>query len=104
MDFLFAEIMLWGRSEGWRWFNLGMAPLAGLEARPLAPVWCRMGAVAYRLGDSFYNFRGLRAFKAKFAPEWRPKYIATRGGLAAGQALLDVTALISGDVRGIFAK
>jgi phosphatidylglycerol lysyltransferase len=104
MDFLFAEIMLWGQGAGYRWFSLGMAPLAGLEARPLAPVWYRMGAAAYQLGDRFYNFRGLRSFKAKFIPEWRPKYVAVRGGLSAGPALIDIAALISGDVRGIFAK
>ena len=104
MDFLFSEVMLWGQSEGYRWFNLGMAPLAGLEARPLAPAWCRLGAAAHKVGDPFYNFRGLRAYKAKFAPEWRPKYLAVRGGLAAGPALLDIAALVAGDVRGIFAK
>ncbi len=31
MDYLFVEIMLWGKREGYRWFNLGMAPLSGLE-------------------------------------------------------------------------
>jgi phosphatidylglycerol lysyltransferase len=104
MDFLFAELMLWGQKEGYRWFSLGMAPLAGLDARPLAPAWYRLGAAARKLGDRFYNFRGLRTYKAKFAPEWRPKYVAVRGGLSAGPALLDIAALVSGDVRGIFAK
>ena len=31
MDYLFVELMLWGSRQGYRWFNLGMAPLAGLE-------------------------------------------------------------------------
>ncbi|HEY6353926.1 MAG TPA: bifunctional lysylphosphatidylglycerol flippase/synthetase MprF, partial [Burkholderiaceae bacterium] len=30
MDYLFVELMLWGREQGYRWFNLGMAPLSGL--------------------------------------------------------------------------
>jgi phosphatidylglycerol lysyltransferase len=81
-----------------------MAPLAGLEARPLAPVWYRLGAFAYKLGEHFYNFQGLRAYKAKFAPAWKPKYLATRGGLSVGPVLLDVAALVSDDVRGIFVK
>jgi phosphatidylglycerol lysyltransferase len=104
MDFLFAELLLWGQREGYRWFSLGMAPLAGLEARPLAPVWYRLGAFAYKLGEHFYNFQGLRAYKAKFAPAWKPKYLATRGGLSVGPVLLDVAALVSDDVRGIFVK
>ncbi|NLI41902.1 MAG: bifunctional lysylphosphatidylglycerol flippase/synthetase MprF, partial [Caldisericales bacterium] len=35
MDYLFVQIMLWGKQEGYRWFNLGMAPLSGLEAHAL---------------------------------------------------------------------
>ncbi len=35
MKYLFTQIMLWGKSEGYRWFNLGMAPLSGLENRAL---------------------------------------------------------------------
>ncbi len=37
MKFLFLELMLWGKERGFRWFNLGMAPLSGLEDRRLAP-------------------------------------------------------------------
>ena len=44
MDFMFAELMLWARAEGYRYFNLGMAPLSGLEQRRLAPLWNRTGA------------------------------------------------------------
>ena len=33
MEFLFVELMLWGKAEGYRWFNLGMAPLSGFEDR-----------------------------------------------------------------------
>src|SRR6185436_2788209 len=43
MDFLFIELMLHGRQEGYRWFNLGMAPLSGLESRPMAPLWAKVG-------------------------------------------------------------
>ena len=35
MDYLFIELMLWGREQGYQWFNLGMAPLVGPgESRP----------------------------------------------------------------------
>jgi lysylphosphatidylglycerol synthetase-like protein (DUF2156 family) len=30
MDYLFASLMVWGAGEGYRWFNLGMAPPADL--------------------------------------------------------------------------
>ena len=46
MDYLFIELMLWGQAQGYRWFNLGMAPLSGLETRALAPLWHRVGRAA----------------------------------------------------------
>ena len=70
MDYLFIELMLWGRNQGYRWFNLGMAPLSGLEAHPLAPAWHRVGNFIFRHGEHFYNFEGLRRYKMKFDPVW----------------------------------
>jgi phosphatidylglycerol lysyltransferase len=104
MDFLFIELMLWARTQGYRWLNLGMAPLAGLEQHPLAPVWHRVGNFVFRHGEHFYNFDGLRRYKAKFNPTWESKYLASPGGLVLPRVLLDVSALISGGVREIFSK
>jgi phosphatidylglycerol lysyltransferase len=50
MDYLIIELLLWGREQGYQWFNLGMAPLAGLEHHPLAPVWHRVGNFLFRHG------------------------------------------------------
>jgi phosphatidylglycerol lysyltransferase len=99
MDYLFAEIMLWGKANGYEWFSLGMAPLAGLEAHRLAPAWHKLGRLLYRYGENFYNFEGLRHYKDKFLPEWRPRYLATSSGFALPRVLLDITRLISGGLR-----
>ncbi|REJ76866.1 MAG: DUF2156 domain-containing protein [Acidobacteria bacterium] len=104
MDFLFCNLMLWGSSEGFAWFHLGMAPLAGLEQHALAPTWNRLGAWLFRHGEHFYNFRGLRAYKEKFSPQWEPRYIAAPDGLATSRALLDVATLISGGLRGLLMR
>ena len=104
MDFLFVELMLWGQAQGHRWLNLGMAPLAGLERHPLAPVWHRVGNFVFRYGEHFYNFHGLRRYKAKFNPVWESKYLASPGGLALPRVLLDISVLISGGVKELFAK
>jgi phosphatidylglycerol lysyltransferase len=101
MDFLFIELMLWGKARGYKWFNLGMAPLAGLEDRRLAPVWHKFGRLVYRWGDDFYNFEGLKRYKEKFLPQWRPRFLAAPGGLALPRILLDVTTLISGGSREV---
>jgi phosphatidylglycerol lysyltransferase len=104
MDFLFIELMLWGRREGYRWFNLGMAPLSGLEGRAIAPLWSRLGTLVYRHGEHFYNFQGLHQYKEKFDPVWEPRYLACPGGLALPRVLADVAALISRGFRGLVAK
>jgi phosphatidylglycerol lysyltransferase len=93
MEYLFTELMLWGRKEGYQWFNLGMAPLSGLESHSLAPLWSRFGNLVFRHGEHFYNFQGLRQYKEKFHPHWRPRYLASPGGLALPQILTDTATL-----------
>jgi phosphatidylglycerol lysyltransferase len=104
MDYLFIELMLWGRAQGYRWFNLGMAPLSGLEAHPLAPAWHRVGNFIFRHGEHFYNFEGLRRYKTKFDPVWEPRYLAARGGIALPRVLVDVSVLIAGGMKELFAR
>jgi phosphatidylglycerol lysyltransferase len=104
MEFLFICLMLWGKAQGYRWFNLGMAPLSGLENRALAPLWNRLGAFVFRHGEHFYNFQGLRQYKEKFDPRWQPKYLASPGGLALPRIFANLATLISGGVKGVVAK
>ena len=99
MDYLFVELMLWGSREGYRWFNFGMAPLAGLEDRTLAPLWHRAGAFVFRHGQHFYGFEGLRQYKQKFEPKWTPRYLACPGGLVLPVVLVSLAALVSGGPR-----
>lgn len=104
MEYLFIQMMLHGRNEGFSHFNLGMAPLAGLENRALAPLWNRVGALVYRFGENFYNFQGLREYKEKFDPIWEPRYLASPGGLQLPRILTNVSTLISGGISGLVAK
>jgi phosphatidylglycerol lysyltransferase len=104
MEYLFIQLMLWGKQEGYRWFNLGMAPLSGFEDRALAPFWNRLGAFIFRHGEHFYNFQGLRQYKDKFDPAWKPKYLASPGGLALPRILTDLASLISGGLKGVISK
>jgi phosphatidylglycerol lysyltransferase len=104
MDALFAWLLSWARQEGYQWFNLGMAPLSGLEASPVSPLWSKLGRLVYGYGEAFYNFQGLRAYKEKFDPVWEPRYLAYPGGLALPRVVTDVSALIAGGYRRIFIK
>ena len=104
MEYLFLQLMLWGKEEGYNWFDLGMAPLSGFEDRGLAPLWNRAGAYIFRHGEHFYNFQGLRQYKEKFYPQWVPRYIACPGGLAVPRILVNISALTSGGLKGVFLK
>ncbi len=87
-----------------RWFNLGMAPLAGIESGPAAPMWNRLAALIYTPGERFYNYQGLRRYKEKFAPVWTPRYLAAPGGLALPGILTGLASLISRGLGGIVAR
>ena len=96
--------MLYGAREGYARFNLGMAPLSGLETQVLAPVWSRIGNLLFKHGESFYGFQGLRAYKEKFNPVWEPRYLAAPARLGLPVVLLDAAALIAGGVKEVFWK
>ncbi len=104
MDYLFINLMLWGQAQGYQFFSLGMAPLSGLENRPFAPLWNRIGAFVFRYGEHFYNFEGLRHYKGKFGPHWEPRYLASPGGFVLPRILTNITALISGGIKGVVGK
>jgi phosphatidylglycerol lysyltransferase len=96
MEFLFTSLLTWGREAGYAHFSLGMAPFSGFEQREQAPPWARLGALLFQHGESFYNFQGLRAFKEKFAPEWKPRYLAAPGGpLRLAIVLRNLAALVA---------
>lgn len=104
MDLLFSEMMLWGRSQGYQWFNLGMAPLSNLRAQSQTALWPHIGTLIFRHGEHFYNFEGLRRYKEKFEPVWRPLYLASPGGLVLPAILVDVTALVAGSLSRIVTR
>ncbi|MCP4000168.1 MAG: bifunctional lysylphosphatidylglycerol flippase/synthetase MprF [Gammaproteobacteria bacterium] len=101
MEYLFVNMMLWGKQNGYQWFSLGMAPLSGMPEHQLASKWVRAGAFIYRHGEHFYNFNGLRAYKDKFEPVWESRYLASPGGLALPRVLTQVSTLVSGGLRAI---
>ncbi len=98
MEYLLIESMLWGREQGFCWFNLGMAPLSGIDDRPLAPFWNRAVGTVFRHGNQLFRFEGLRKYKEKFDPVWTSRYLACPGGWPLARILADV-ALVIGRCR-----
>lgn len=79
MDYLLMEMMLQLRGQGYSWFNLGLAPLAGLASGGSAPQE-KLLNLLYQSNQKIISFQGLRRFKNKFEPTWQSRYIAYQGG------------------------
>ncbi|MBS0234209.1 MAG: bifunctional lysylphosphatidylglycerol flippase/synthetase MprF [Proteobacteria bacterium] len=99
MEYLVLRLLEQAKAERYKWFNLGMAPLSGLSEHRLASRWARAASLFFRYGDRLYHFEGVRIFKSKFKPEWRPKYLAYEHGLRLPQTLFDVASLINASAR-----
>jgi phosphatidylglycerol lysyltransferase len=101
MDFLFVELLAWAREQDYEAVEFGMAPLAGLDDRPLAPIMSRVGRLLFDRGEDLYNFQGVRRYKNKYDPIWQPRYIAAHHKWAIPILLADVGLLSSGGVAGL---
>lgn len=99
MDYLFTELMLHLKAEGFSEFSLGMAPLSGLENRRGSRWTAKLGALVYRHGGHFYNFDGLRSFKNKFEPDWQPRFLVAPPRANILLIATDAAALIAGGLR-----
>ena len=95
MDYLFIRLMERARDEGYRRFTLGIAPLAGIDGRKLAPTWARGAAFLFRHGEMLYGFEGLRSYKAKFATHWEARYVAGPRGMAFARGMAAVHRIVS---------
>lgn len=82
-DFLLLNFLDYATERGFTRANLGLCPLSGLGSHEEAHALIdnALGFV-YNNGDRFYSFTGLRRFKAKYEPDWSPRYIVYRDGVA----------------------
>ena len=104
MEYMFLSLIEHFKAKGALEFSLGTAPLSGLSERSVARSWNRFGRLIYRHGGAFYNFEGLRTFKQKFQPDWRPRYLALPPNVSPMRVMGDVALLIAGSARGLIAK
>ena len=104
MDFLFVELLSWGKEQGYAHFNLGMAPMSGFNDHPLGSYWDRLGNTLFIRGSRFYNFQGLRRYKEKFSPSWEPRYLLCSSKLALPRTLTHLITLISRGPLGLLKK
>jgi phosphatidylglycerol lysyltransferase len=99
MDFLFVELMRHAQARGFRYFDLGVAPLAGVGESAWSRRDERLLRIVYELGSSHYHYRGLRRYKEKFSPHWRSVYLAWPHDRAVHPILIDLAVLVAGGYR-----
>jgi len=96
MDLMFVRLFEWAASAGYDSFNLGLAPLAGVGDEPGDPLTEKAMRLVYEYANAFYSFQGLREYKAKFDPEWQPRYLVFPAA-ANPLAVVGAVAAASGD-------
>jgi lysylphosphatidylglycerol synthetase-like protein (DUF2156 family) len=95
MDYLFAEMFLWAKAQGYKIFDLNTSPAAGVKPSWQAPLLTTLASLAYRYGENIYNFQGVRRFKSKFHPDWEDVYLVAPKSSSAFNAAMTAAALIN---------
>jgi glycosyltransferase 2 family protein len=95
MDYLFAEMFLWAKAQGYKAFDLNTSPASGVTPNWQAPILTTLARLAYKYGENIYNFQGVRRFKSKFHPDWEDVFMASPKGTNAFRAALTSASLIN---------
>ena len=84
MEAMFIELILWGRTQGYTLFNLGMAPLAGLSTHPLARAVTRYGKQQRLEPLELQRFESITGQGLRAARNGRECLLGRRDWLATG--------------------
>jgi len=72
-DALIIALIDYCKLNNYKYLNLGLAPLSGIEEAKDIPE--KTLKFAYEKLQQFRHYRGLRDFKEKFLPDWQNKYL-----------------------------
>jgi phosphatidylglycerol lysyltransferase len=78
MDYVFVKLFLRYKELGFQRFNLGMAPMAGFQEHEEATPEERVIHAFFQHLNFLFSFKGLLAYKSKFATSWEPRYLIYR--------------------------
>jgi phosphatidylglycerol lysyltransferase len=88
-EFLVTNAMFWGKAQGFRDFNLGRAWPKAKAARTATQL-------LYGSTEKLYNSYMGRAFKEKFAPVWKERFLAYPERLSLKRIFSDIASVIIG--------
>jgi phosphatidylglycerol lysyltransferase len=72
-DALIIALINYCKLNNYKYLNLGLAPLSGIDQAKDLPE--KTLKFAYEKLQQFRHYRGLRDFKEKFSPAWKNKYL-----------------------------
>jgi len=97
MSFLILNLLINYKENGYKIFNLGMAPLSNVGKTQKAHFTEKAANLFMRHGNHFYSFEGLRNYKNKFDPHWEARYLAYEDITVLPSSLIEATILIHTD-------
>jgi phosphatidylglycerol lysyltransferase len=78
MDYLFGKVFLELKKDGYQRFNMGMVPMTGFQENEIVSIGEKVIHRSFQKLNLFFSYSSLRAYKAKFASCWEPRYIVYR--------------------------
>ncbi len=100
MDFLFVSMFQHFKELKYEGFNLGLAALSGVGEAYESTRLEKGMRYLYEHLNQFYNFQGLRAYKDKFHPDWKPRYFVYPQLAALPNVTIALVRADSGDRLG----
>ncbi|MGL4849996.1 MAG: bifunctional lysylphosphatidylglycerol flippase/synthetase MprF [Clostridium sp.] len=81
MDYTFVKAMEWAKENGYEEFDMGVAPLSNVGTSKYSFLTEKIAYQMYLFGERVYSFEGLKKYKAKYAHNWEPKFLAYKNKL-----------------------
>ena len=78
MDDIFINLFEIFQQKGYKYFDMGMAPLSNVGTSTYSFIEEKIVHIIYEYGYRFYGFQGLRSYKDKYVTKWESKYISFR--------------------------
>ena len=73
IDFILVEMFTYLINRGYSYINIGFAPMSGINDPHNFPE--QSMRFMYEKFKSFSHYKGLRAYKEKFFPQWHNKFL-----------------------------
>jgi phosphatidylglycerol lysyltransferase len=93
-EYLLLESMAWAKSQGYQWFNLGMAPSPASEPHPIPAVLTELNRQSAYFTPHCHSIQGYRHLKDKFDPLWTAKYLIYPHHIPPAAVLAAVAGLV----------